>query len=261
MGNGLEHFWLHDTKPPKKCTPVICGKKGDFCSKCTICMNGTSCLDGECRKNIDGDICSNGCSDEGLYCNHTRCMPRVEEGQKCVYRRDECGTDLYCDATITERTGVCRRYPDEGETCRRHKCRDGLDCEYDEIDEFGICRKSPRNIGDECSRGHGCGGVESGLFCNVTGDSDYLKSNEYKFIGTCVPLPGLNGDCSYSGICKSGFECVEYNCVPNPAPKNGYCDNSRVFCGPGLFCFSNVCGDSTKIGNNCTTDSECKYYY
>jgi hypothetical protein len=139
-----------------------CAASGDAAGT-VICYGGMCVLE---RRGVSGDgPCYAGgnvglqqemftCpAEEGLYCNRTdnACTPRVGDGERCPFNNA-------CDATSLCVGGICRRLPEEGETCLNGVpgaggfCRNGAACNASTL----ICGAAPA-LGEACSETRKCG--------------------------------------------------------------------------------------------------------
>ncbi len=224
------------------------------CAAGTYCASsGSPAWKGTCTPFLqNGDLCAPDvpagcgpdleCSIEQVSVSLTAyCVPIVGEGSTCRGNgiSSNCGPALFCDNTVAETTGTCRRVGTG--TCNGwYECANGYFCQEAPDGSRSCVRyKSPGDPcdplgGPECSRycrsdgtcgvaadvGETCGAhavspsgfifCRQGLYCEIPSGAD---------VGTCAPQVEPGGACQRRGHDRP-------QCAPN-GNGVGYCDSTE----------------------------------
>lgn len=198
------------------------------------CESPDRCVEGVCRRNVEGEACTSGSCADGLRCGAAGvCVTAAQEGQPCRESSEcargrcseddvcvtahhlgcGCASDAECPIDVSRCVaGACVARPMLGEACDP----DGAPC-FGSACYDGAC--GPIRDGDTCFRTSEC--VE-GLTC----------SNDFSGPGRCG-APRAEGE----------------RCGPDLAGA----------CGPGLDCTTGaapVCAPPAEIGESCA-DRDC----
>jgi hypothetical protein len=211
---------------------------GERCGGRLGCVEGTRCLEGECRlvREIGGS-CESDNECRFHRCIDSICFPSKDTptpyadvvGRECEHDND-CGRQaaLFCDE------GICRPLPGEGELCAGVAM--GTMRSTASINPFAssksVCRLGQQCIDGRC-RALGCS-IDPGEPCR-----GYCHGGQC-VDGMCVPLPGPGEPCETSCGAGSGDRCE---------PR----------CGGDLRCVEGRCtaGRDRENGRRCDFDRDC----
>lgn len=242
------------------CSVTTCGEVGGSCDDTTFCPLPTTCRDGICRYDKEGDNCTLTCTGTETYCKNKKCVAYVKEGGDCseyecqsglkcgddkVCRHppetkgSECSSTIGCDllSGLVCIDGTCQELPGEGKECYNKLCKGELKC-----DANNKCVKPPKK-GESCDVTLGCRGTD--VYCAY----DIIAKN-----GVCTEYPGLDEECTLT--CKTGYVCTlvdsALKCKKNNPVKGDYC-SVAIPCRGSYECEDNVCVES----KTCSAYDDC----
>jgi hypothetical protein len=236
------------------------------------CVEGRSCVEGECA-----EPCAAGECPRGFYCRDNACLIDRCLGLQCadgqICRDGTCleQNDIACEGVMCEGdevcvNGTCGEDPctavdcPDGEACWLGECLDDgavacrqVTCGTAEVCEDGICVEDPC-LQVRCENGFVCNAGECEDACLHTTCNQGFECNS----GVCVEDSCFNVVCEESQTCIAGnclwdacvnVECAQdEQCGPDGCETLGACGDS--VCTETEFCRNGACVDRDQLGGD-----------
>ncbi len=215
------------------------------CESDADCIEGETCVDGECVECETDDDCA-----KGEVCLLGECVPGCESDADCddgiaCTDRDECDTEV---------THTCINVTTD---CTCATVQDGDACCCTSIGGFGTCSGGECVVcvtDSDCFEGEACVDGDC-VQCEADGD---CSEGEVCLLGECVPGCESDADCDDGIACTDRDECdteVTHTCINVTTD----CTCATVQDGDACCCTS-IGGFGTCSGGECVvcvTDSDC----
>jgi hypothetical protein len=261
-----QHRYCQRDPTKHEACPGVCATPGGATAPC-IANNGCSgelrCLDGKCgsaKTAAAGQGCAELPCATGLYCDAgEKCQAAIAAAGACTAGLFSCQEGLYC--ADGDPSGQCVTQGSQGAACTpvlsilggyESSCAAGLVCVAGDSGsgKSGQCLPR-RKLGESCEGRGQCVGID--VEC---------KKAEGAAAGTCVPLPGKGGTCVppdfAAGIyftCALPYDCSAAKVCTDPGSEGQPC---TLICAHGLTCSKGTCKAKLKLGDACSSSSQCQ---